>query len=151
MKMLAGLKDAFSPRALKTALHAMAGGGAAGVLHILISKEVAWMSAGEYAWAKRAGLAVLIGTVGAQLVGKKSQKAADGVTGAMGAVVAYEIYNKVRPGAQSRVSGLLSNLARTSVLTEGDRGRALAGTQVLTNQRRGFAGAGVAARMAGTY
>lgn len=151
MKMLAGLKDAFSPRALKSAVHAMAGGGAAGVLHILISKEVTWMSEGEYAWAKRAGLAALIGTVGAQLVSKKSSKAADGITGAMGAVIAYEIYNKVRPDSQSRVSGLLSNLARTSVLTEG-RGASVAGTRALpVSGRGGFAGTRVQRSMTGTY
>ena len=144
--MLAGLKDAFSPKALKTALTTMAGGGAAGVLHILVSKEIAWMGAGEFAWVKRAGLAALIGTVGASLVAKKSCGAADGITGAMGAVIAYEIYNKVRPTAQSRVSGLLSNLARTSVLTEGAGGR-MAGTRVMKPGQF----AGVQRSMAGTY
>ena len=151
MKMLAGLKDVFSPRALKTALHAMAGGGGAGLLHVVLVKEVKWFSDGEYAWAKRAGLAALIGTVGAQLVSKKSAKAGDGVTGAMGAVIAYEIYNKVRK-PDAAVAGLLSNLARTSVLTEGNRaGGQMAGTRVLNNAR-GVAGVrSVQSRMAGTY
>lgn len=151
MKMLAGLKDAFSPKALKTALHAMAGGGAAGLAHVVLVKEVKWFGEGEYAYAKRIGLAALLGTVGAQLVGKKSQKAADGVTGAMGAVIAYEIYNKVRK-PDAAVAGLLSNLARTSVLTEGSRGGAVAGTKVFRETARGgFAGVGTQARMAGTY
>ncbi|MFA6168424.1 MAG: hypothetical protein WC700_17505 [Gemmatimonadaceae bacterium] len=152
MKMLSGLKDAFTPKALKTSMHAMAGGGAAGVLHVLISKEVAWMSTGAYPEYKRIGLAVLIGTVGAQLLAKKSSVAAQGVTGAMGAVIAYELYNKARPTAQSRVSGMLSSLARTTVLTDGSRSPSLNGTRVLTSNFAGTRGLGnTAVRTAGTY
>lgn len=116
MKFLSGLKQAFTTPALKKSAMAFGGGGAVGLAHLMLSKQVEWMTEGEYAYAKRAGAAALLGLLGGALVKGKSSEAASGMQGAMGAVIAYELYNKFSAPADARYkfNGLLSDLARTN-------------------------------------
>jgi hypothetical protein len=158
--MLKGLKEAFSKSELKSAATAMAGGGAASVAHLLLSTKVAWFNS---AW-KRIGLAAAIGTVGAHYTGKKSKLAETGVQGAMGGVIAVELWNMfggsvvvaatvpnaAAPGVLKGLRGLpdafppanrplMSNFKGTTLMPA-TMGNNFAGTQVMRSTLSGFRG-----------
>lgn len=118
MKLSGIFKEAFSPKALKSSLHAMGGGAAAGFGYRFVIGNVDQVAD---AWWKRALVAGVLGTLGASALtkavkGEAGTRAKWGAMGAMGDVVAQEVYGAVK--SYAGMSGLFG-LGRTSVLTPG--------------------------------